>query len=329
MEEHQKELLGKYYQGTCSQEELSRLYQYLRTSRSDNAYQKVMDQLWERISEEKVLPEEKAEAMLENVFRQKSRRIIPAYWYQVAAVFAGFVLLASVLYLQIVKKDDTLIYATRYGETKTILLPDSSQVTLNANSTLTFRHDDQQLREAWLEGEAFFEVHKMQNSRSSSESVKFVVHTTNLDVEVLGTAFNVNERRGATKVVLAHGKVRLETKNNEQITMQPGDMAELPSAGAQLIKQVVNPEDYTTWRENKLIFKRTSIEEVARIIEDYYGLEVILEGQDWDERKITGSVPTHSQEVFLEVLTESMGIEILQKGDRIVLKNSNPAATSK
>ncbi len=327
MEEHKKELLEKYLRGACSQEELAQLYDYLRTSPTDEAYREVADRLWEQMPTDRTLAEEKAEVMLKRVFRAK-RQSVSTYWYRAAAVLGGLALLISLLYLGTGKDDQAVVYATRYGETKTFLLPDSSRVTLNANSSLTFRFDRSQVREAWLQGEAFFEVRKLKGNPASSGPVKFVVHTDNLDVAVLGTAFNVNDRRGATRVVLAEGKVRIETRHDEQLTMQPGDMVALSSPAATLSTQVVNPDDYTTWRENKLVFKRTPMEEVARLMEDYYGLEVVLDSTDWSDRKITGTIPTGSQEVFLEVLTESMGVRVIRDRDRIVLKKGHAASSS-
>ena len=326
-DDRKKRLLEKYLQGTCSQEEREQLYAYLKDSPTNDAYREVADRLWADIQPERVLPDERAEAMLHQVFRHPNQRTIPVYWYRMAAVLGGLALLASLFYLSILGNPQTIQYATDYGEIKTIWLPDSSRVTLNANSSLVFRTGDGQGREAWLEGEAFFEIRKMSSSQPSSEPVKFVVHTDNLDVAVLGTAFNVNDRRGTTQVVLKHGSVRLETKHHEHLTMQPGELAELAPQTAALTKQAVDPNDFTTWRENKLVFKRTSIREVARILEDYYGLEVVLEGEGWDDRKITGSIPTTNQEVFLEVLNESMGIRMTREGNRIVLKNDNPAST--
>lgn len=321
MEDHKKELLKKYLQGTCSSEELDQLYQYLRTSPADEAFREVADQFWQQRPEERTLADERADAMLRNVFRPESGRSLSSYWYRIAAVLSGLALLLGTLYLGIIKNDQTVAYATQYGETQTIWLPDSSRVTLNANSSLVYRADVQHTREVWLDGEAFFEVKELKDSELSSRLVKFIVHTDNLDVAVLGTAFNVNERRGTTRVILKHGKVRLATKHNEYMLMQPGELAELASQTKALTRRTVDPDDYTTWRENKLIFKRTPIKEVARILEDYYGVKVTLRGEGWDDRKITGSVPTHNQRVFLEVLTESMGIRIVQEGDRIVLKN--------
>ena len=320
LDDHKKKLLEKYLQGTCSPEELGQLYQYLRTSPTDEADRAVADHLWQQRPEERILADEKADAMLSSVFRQKTRGAV--YWPRIAAVLGGIALLGSMLYLASTKNNPPVEYATGYGETRTVWLPDSSLVTLNANSSLTYRTDSPQVREVWLEGEAFFEVRRTKTTPPATEPVKFVVHTDNVDIAVLGTAFNVNDRRGTTQVVLQHGKVRLDTKHHESLTMHPGELVELASQKTALARQAVNTDDYITWREHKLLFKRTPIKEVIHILEDYYGLVVELSGEGWDDRKITGSVPTNSQEVFLEVLTESMGIRMTQENNRIVLENS-------
>lgn len=323
MKEHAQQLLKKYLQGTASSEERARLLEYLRASGDEDTYREVMDQLWAEQPEEKTLSNAKADALLQRVFRSSKKRPMAPYWYRAAAVLGGLMLLAGLLYLTVSSNNATLRYATDYGETKTIWLPDSSKVVLNANSSLTFSTNEQQTREAWLVGEAFFEIKKVRHSLNAAQPVKFVVHTDNLDVEVLGTAFNVNERRGATQVVLEHGKVRLATKNNEQIIMQPGDLVELASPSASLTTQVVDSKDYTTWQEQKLLFKRTPITEVATLMEDYYGWEVELSDDDWADQRITGSIPTYDEEIFLEILSESMGVRTIRDGNRVTLQRSN------
>src|SRR5579872_616700 len=88
---------------------------------------------------------------------------------------------------------------TGYGEIKSVLLPDSSVVTLNANSTMRIPEQwtEASGRQVWLEGEAYFQVQK-----KPATAEKFVVHTKEVDVEVLGTKFNVNARRERAVVSL-------------------------------------------------------------------------------------------------------------------------------
>src|SRR5690606_15777064 len=107
---------------------------------------------------------------------------------------------------------------TGYGETRKINLPDGSLVVLNANSELKYESNWQQapMREVWLQGEAFFEVVK------TTEEKQFIVHTGSLDVEVLGTQFNVHNRHQKVQVVLSSGKVKLQPlERQESLLMNP------------------------------------------------------------------------------------------------------------
>src|SRR5690606_18122735 len=156
------------------------------------------------------LSEKDAKRIWENVevasqTHERQRKFITQQnWYRIAAVFAGL-LLVSALLLWVYRTSDTT-YTTAFGEVKTILLPDSSEIILNANSTLSYatHWNKSKAREVFLSGEAFF---KVQEKPVASGYAKFVVHTGNLDIEVLGTQFNVHHRRNKTQVVLNSGKV--------------------------------------------------------------------------------------------------------------------------
>ena len=118
---------------------------------------------------------------------------------------------------------------TGYGEMKTIVLPDSSVVILNSNSSLRIpeQWSDAEGRQVWLEGEAYFQVQKQ-----PATVRKFVVHTRQVDVEVLGTKFNVNTRRQQAVVSLEEGKVRLLVYKGDSavlekrapVVMRPGQV---------------------------------------------------------------------------------------------------------
>lgn len=123
--------------------------------------------------------------------RLQSQTVLGRPWRWAASVAAVLALVVGLLWWQ----QRRVEYATGYGETQQVILPDGSSVTLNANSMLTYAAS--QPRELWLQGEAYFSVQRMEHHREQQEYGKqFVVHTDQLDVEVLGTAFNVNSRRG-------------------------------------------------------------------------------------------------------------------------------------
>ncbi|HEX2628497.1 MAG TPA: FecR domain-containing protein, partial [Chitinophagaceae bacterium] len=117
---------------------------------------------------------------------------------------------------------------TAFGQTRQVILPDQSIVMLNANSSIEFdpKWDGKAKREVWLKGEAFFDVKHLHQQGAIKESDRFVVHVGNTAVEVLGTSFNVSDRRQVTKVVLQTGSVRVDfaDKNIASVMMSPGEM---------------------------------------------------------------------------------------------------------
>ncbi len=235
---------------------------------------------------------------------------------KVAAVFSG-VLLAGVLVLLLWNNDATVAYATHFGETRSLTLPDGSKVILNANSTIRFAENwtQQNPREVWLEGEAFFEVEKVFASNTDLP-VKFVVHTSPMDVEVLGTEFNVNNRREETKVVLKSGKVKLNVKNGEkveEIFMRPGEMVAFNEMSKALTKKMVNPDIHASWKDHQLIFEEVSLGEIARMLEDGYGVTVNFEDSQLAQEQFTGLVPSNDIDVLLEAFTKLYGIQITKK----------------
>ena len=104
---------------------------------------------------------------------------LPARRWQPVVAAAVFLLIAWGGWWATQTPWNAVRYATDYGETKTVTLPDGSRVILNAHSRLRFSDDwDEPLtREVWLEGEALFKVSKVPHSYDTSQWVKFVVHT--------------------------------------------------------------------------------------------------------------------------------------------------------
>ena len=249
----------------------------------------------------------------------KSGKIAAMPWYRVAAVFIGILILGSAYLAYQNLSDDTIRYATEFGEIKTVHLPDGSEVVLNANSNLQYSADFQtdSDRQVWLEGEAYFLV------THTEDDQRFVVHTTDLSVEVLGTEFNVSRRREDTRVVLASGKVKLAIPNQLDTTsvlMQPGELVYYSPGDKKLTHQIVNTELHTAWKKQKFMLNNTSLDEIALFLEDYYGFEVTLS----DELKglrlsATAEFTTKDEKVILEAISEIYNIRVQRDGNRLTL----------
>jgi transmembrane sensor len=240
-----------------------------------------------------------------------------SWWYKVAA---SLVLFASLIFAyRYLSKNDLLTYHTAYGETKVIVLPDSSTVVLNSNSTLKFPYDweKQTVREIWLEGEAYFSViHKINNQ-------PFHVYTGDgLAVEVLGTTFNVYHRIDETKVVLNTGKIRLQMEDaSRDITMQPGDFVEYKQKS--FSKRIVNPDIYSAWTENKLILDHTSLREMVDMLRNNYGVEVVVDVDSLLNQTVSGSMPLTDVDNLVNNIAQTFQLRVVKQRNKFLLQENN------
>ena len=202
--------------------------------------------------------------------------------------------------------------STAYGEHMNVALPDGSAVVINGNSTIRFDAEwaTDADREIWVDGEAFFEVVHTKNDN------KFVVHTDNgMDVQVLGTKFNVKTRRGKTEVMLQEGKVRLDVvkdEGKETMTLQPGELATLDDR--ELMKVKIKPNRYASWKDNKLFFDQTPLRDIALILEDTYGIRVVFESDEIADRKLSGEIASDDAEDILKAIQETLDVNITREG---------------
>src|SRR5690606_12154863 len=139
-------------------------------------------------------------------------------------------------------------------------------------------------------------------------------------VMVLGTAFNVNLRRGNTKVMLKEGKVKLSLLNGEQSIMNPGDLAEY-TPGSQLQLIMARP-GYLNWLNGKIVFDNTPLNEIALFIEDHYGVLVDIESEDLRSRTLSGELPNDNLNLLLNALRATMDVTIKQESNEIVITKS-------
>jgi len=253
---------------------------------------------------------------LEAPLQKNQRRAV----WQMAAMWFGFLMVAVISFLYY-KSTCKLQYQTGFGETTTIVLPDKSTVVLNSNSKLSFVNNWSLSydREVWLEGEAFFSVLK----KPGQGNARFLVHTGDMDVKVLGTKFNVNSRKARTRVVLNSGKVALSSQKlapGKLAIMQPGELAELKIEKKEFVKKKVNPLVYSSWIHKKLLFDDTTIRDIAALLEDNYGFQVKINDATLMDRKLTGEVYVEDVETLLKALSKSFQLKIAQNGNALTIK---------
>ena len=150
-----------------------------------------------------------------------------------------------------------------------LTLSDGSRVWLNAESRLTYPIAfGMSERRVCLEGEAYFEVEPGKG--------RFVVETGDMNVRVLGTAFNVNAYgdEAVTRATLVHGKVEVLTaKDDLRQVLAPGEQAILDRASGLLDVKQVNTDLYTRWIKGQFVFRDTPLRDIMRTLARWYEME--------------------------------------------------------
>ncbi len=242
--------------------------------------------------------------------------------YAAAAILVGVLLTAGLFYSGF--REVTI--QTPYGQLQDVTLPDGSLVTLNANSNIRYnkKWGDNQIREVWIEGEAFLKVSHLHKGGPVKNNQRFVVHTGSLDVEVLGTSFNVNDRRGRTAVALLEGKVSLglNTSQEKPIIMAPGDIVEY--TGGKLNKKPVNVVEYSSWKDGKLYFRDVPVARIFDYFEDIYGYKVKVDDPEILKRRLSGTMSSKNEKVFFETIARTLNISITPDHDshELIIKSN-------
>jgi ferric-dicitrate binding protein FerR (iron transport regulator) len=220
-------------------------------------------------------------------------------------------------------RNATTTIATNYGELKTLILPDGTEITLNAKSSVTWlKHwRSNEPRKVQLTGEAFFKVthlNKDENNIKSSE--RFIVSTSDLNVEVLGTTFDVKNRRGKTDVILKTGKVKVAFRNVKygDIIMRPGDMVAYEAKTKQVKKINTDPVVQTSWIDKKFILHDATVKTIIEYLEDNYGYKVVLKDTAISNKKMEGTLLLDNLPDVLFVLSTSLDIKIYKEDSTLI-----------
>ncbi|HAZ03399.1 MAG: hypothetical protein A2W90_00070 [Bacteroidetes bacterium GWF2_42_66] len=195
------------------------------------------------------------------------------------------------------------------GMRSQIVLPDGTNLWLNAGSKIRYHIPFIcKKREIELSGEAYLEVAK-------NPASPFIVKSGTMEIEVLGTQFNVKSypEENNFEVALKEGNVKCLFKNNGQqkfLDLEPGDYMVYNKADETVSRFNTDIEKYIAWSRNILILDETPMEEVAILLERWYGVEVIIADSDIKNYRFTTKFENESLFQVLELLKLSSPINI-------------------
>jgi len=229
----------------------------------------------------------------------KVRKLNPISWS--IGIAASIVLLFG---LFSILGDDVITHETGFGDTKTIVLLDGSEVILNSKSTITFNESTwKENRTLTLNGEAYFKVEKGNT---------FTVNTDNGSVTVLGTQFNVNSTSDFFDVVCYEGKVAVKTNTSEHVLLPTNSVRKIngdPSEAS--VTALLKP----TWIDGESTFKSVPIKYVITALESQYNITIDSEAIK-DSTLFSGSFPNNNLNVALKTVFEALNITYNEKEKR-------------
>lgn len=225
------------------------------------------------------------------------------------------------------------------GERKSFQLPDGSKVMLNAGSTINIAQNfNEQTREITLEGEAFFDV-------THNPAKPFIIHTSSMDVKVLGTTFNVkayaSDKITETSLIKGSVEITLNKSNRKKIILHPNEKIVLPnipvdaaakkgsgSNGPAAVDYRIADLTYinselveTSWTEDRLAFNEDSFEEIAAKLSRWYNVSIRVEDEEIKQYRFTATFDQKTITQVLDALQLSRHFDYkIEENNRIVIR---------
>lgn len=204
------------------------------------------------------------------------------------------------------------------GEEYKLVLADGTKVWLNSESKLTYPTQfANNIREVELEGEAYFEVTK-------NLKAPFIVKTKQMNVEVLGTSFNVSAYQDEEhmKATLVEGSVKIATNfgTSESRIIKPNEQAVFDINTNRVEIKQVDAQVYGRWREGVFAFDEDNLEEIMRKLSRWYKIKVFYQDNEARTYQFSGKLPRFENcNNLLEMIEKTTNVRFEIKNNETVL----------
>jgi len=276
------------------------------------------------------LSSENSYTVLQPIYK-KPKKLAVYSLLLIAALFFGFQ-----LFFNDSTKDELIVpknlneLTINPGSRSKITLPDGSRVWVNSGSKLSYASNfSGNLREVYLNGEAYFEVTK-------NPSKPFIVHTSGIDIKVLGTEFNVKafDVEPTIEATLIHGSIEVLKKDDihaGSVLLKPHEKLVYKKlleknyyAKTNLDKEIINaaptnlksfitvkpispniPDSdilETAWLKNKFVFEDETLSNLALRMERWYNIKINIQDQNLSLNRVSGSFVDETAEQALNEL---------------------------
>ena len=309
--DHIPDFLMAYFQGEANEEQKELAIEWLKSPENNKVFQqlKKIDSLTSDLNLLRQFDLQEGKQQVRRKYRVNKVASLSVWMQRIAAVLFIPVLLGGIWYylqqnelrkeLSVLMVNQEII--TQPGTKTHLFLPDSTEVWLNSSSTLKFPsvfHGN--VRRISLQGEAIFKVFK-------NKKKPFIVGTSSMDIEAVGTEFDVSAYPGDLKfsTTLAEGKVKITDKveSSKIMFLDPGVQLNYDTGSKIYKTENVRVRDVIAWRDGVLIFNETPFYEVVAKLGRWFNADIKINDLAIANYRFTGTFTSESLDQVMELLT--------------------------
>ena len=318
-----KDLFIKYLNGNCTEKEFEQFLAWIKEESLTASGKRLVQEVWDEFEPEaRPVERLKYNRLLDKIHHQINinqnenqpiiRRLPDRNRILSVITRAAAILLLPVLSLliytilsdkiQYSENSNDLEVQAPAGFRMNIELGDGTQVWLNHGSKLRYPYRFAgKSRKVFLTGEAYFKV-------AHNNKVPFIVETNNLEVKATGTTFNVSAYPGEdiVETTLVEGNVILydKARNHEIKALSPSECLKFNSEKNKYTLESGDIiEKYIAWKDGLLVFKNDSIADIARKLEQWYGVDVKITDEKVKEFTYTATFYDETLSQVLELMS--------------------------
>lgn len=331
MNELDENLILKYLQNECSDEDLRQLNEWLDRSEENPRKLFTLEEAFnarkkERFANDRHMAdaEKRLNRKIEEYETRQKKTLYSAQIIKYAAAVAVLIICGAGLtwfFRSGFTTEEMIVSVSANQPVKEMELPDGTKVWINKNSQLKYpQHFARDKRIISLTGEAYFEVKK-------DPERPFFVNTEALTVRVIGTKFNLKYNNGASiaEAALIEGAIEVKGKHEEgQIVLSPGQKAVLDKETKYLKVVQENTRLEAVWHNDLIPFEKANIIEIAKVLERFYDVEITILPSIDNKNTYSGTIPRKGDiESILKALNNSIPIKYKIIGKKVFIQQAD------
>ncbi len=326
----------KFCSGNCNEKEIELIHKWFISPNNRRAAELLVSQ-WKLIPTTELMIDIDSEEIWQRIIlevqarnpeerRLNRSRPTNLQWFYVAASLFFLLIAGGVFQQQVLRKEliemgqpsvSIIEKKTLAGQKLEIYLPDGSKVKLNSESQISHPQKfDSTRRVVKFVGEGFFEVKR-------NESSPFVIHTDQIETEVLGTSFNVRtyDNESSTSVAVASGRVSVTKigRAEERIVLEANEMAIYNKSTRNVLKSRFENENVLLWKDGIIYFNKTPFDRVISDLERWYGVKFVLQRQITMPEGYTAKFENQSLEVLLMGMSFSADFKYQIRNTEVII----------